>query len=243
MSEIKISESSLKSSNIIYISQALKGVITEVNGKAEIKRDRNRCEYKITVPNDYRDLTLLEVQDKIADVIAVNYKYVYFKKNIKVTGLTASEYELLLTALISADIDEDKRYAIKKLKSFSEYAIDGIFNFRMQPLKGKWQEILSYIPTVFPFGGLKDFVSYLIKDKAGKRVYYENGKVYDKRFNELNRKTLLGDNNFEYGSIKEMLLSGAGEIELSTKLNDNEEKYLKEFYGDRAIFHEGYFNL
>lgn len=242
MSEIKLSESSLKSNNITYISKALSGVLSEVNGSAVTKQDKNRCEYKIIVPSDYYDLTLFEVQDKIADVIAVNYKYLYFKKNIKVTGLSTSEYELLLTALISADIEEDKRYAVKKLKCFNEYAIDGIFNFRMKPLKEKWKEILSYIPTVFPFGGLRDFVSYLIKDKVGKRVYYENGKVYDKRYNELNRKVLLGDTSLEYGSIKEMLLSGAGEIELSSKLSDSEEKYLKEFYGDKVIFHEGYFN-
>ena len=242
MSEIKLSESSLKSNNITYISKALSGVLSEVNGSAVTKQDRTRCDCKITVPSDYYDLTLFEVQDKIADVIAVNYKYLYFKKNIKITGLSTSEYELLLTALISADIEEDKRYAVKKLKCFNEYAIDGIFNFRMKPLKEKWKEILSYIPTVFPFGGLRDFVSYLIKDKVGKRVYYENGKVYDKRYNELNRKSLLGDTSLEYGSIKEMLLSGAGEIELSSKLSDSEEKYLKEFYGDKVIFHEGYFN-
>ncbi len=242
MSEIKISESLLKSNNITYINQALNAVINEVNGRAEIKKDRNRCEFKLIVPSEYLDLMLLEVQDKIADVIAVNYKYVYFKKNIKITGLTASEYELLLTALISADIDEDKRYAVKKLKCFSEYAIDGIFNFRMKPLKEKWKEILSYIPSVFPLGGLRDFITYLIKDKVDKKVYYENGKVYDKRYNELNRKDLLGGGNFEYGAIKEMLLSGAGEIELSSKLSDGEEKYLKEFYGDRVIFNEGYFN-
>ena len=243
MSEIKISESILKSSNITYITQALNGVLNESLSRAEIKRDRNRCELKLIVPNEYRDLVTLELHDKIADVIAVNYKYLYFKKNIKLTGLKASEYELLLTALISADIDEDKRYAIKKLKCFSEYAIDGIFNFRMKPLKEKWKEILSYIPPIFPLGGLRDFITYLIKDKVGKKVYYENGKVYDKRYNELNRKVLLGDNNFEYGSIKEMLLSGAGEIELSTKLSDSEERYLKEFYGDRVVFSEGYFNL
>lgn len=243
MSEIKISESSLKCNNIAYISQALSEVIKEVGGRGEIKKDRNRCEFKLLFNSEYRDLITLETQDKIADVIAVNYKYLYFKKNIKVAGLSVIEHELLLTALISADIDDDKRYVIKKLKCFNEYAIDGIFNFRMKPLKEKWREILGYIPSVFPLGSLRDFISYLIKDKEGKKVYYENGKVYDKRFYELNRKVLLGDNNCEYGSIKEMLLSGAGEIELASKLSDSEERYLKEFYGDRIIFKDGYFKV
>ena len=71
----------------------------------------------------------------------------------------------------------NKKYIIKKLKSFTEYSVDGIFNFRMKPLKQKWNEIISYIPKSFGVTGLKEFVSYLIKDKAGVKVYYENGKI------------------------------------------------------------------
>ncbi len=242
MNEIIITESSLKCSNIVYISQALSVVVNGFHGRAELKKGKNRCEYRLIVPKEYHELMRAEIEDKIADVIAVNYKYVFFKKNIKTSGLSPSEYELLLTALISADIDEDKRYIVKKLKSFSEYSIDGIFNFRMKPLKEKWKEILLYIPSVFPLGGLKDFITYLIKDKIGKKVYFENGNVYDKRFNLLNRKNLLGENSLEYGAIKEILLSGAGEIELGSKLNEKEEKYLREFYGERVIFQKGYFN-
>ena len=242
MNEIKISESPLKSNNLTYIYTSISGVISQLNCRAEIKNGKNRCELKILVASEYYGLLLEEIEDKIADVIAVNYKYNYFKKSIKVTGLQHSEEELLLTALISADIDEDKRYIVKKLKSFSEYAIDGIFNFRMKPLKEKWREITSYIPAVFPMGGLKDFISYLIKDKVSKKVYYENGKLYDRRFNILNRKSLLGSYSLENGQIKEILLSGAGQIELASKLPDADERYLKEFYGDRVVFQDGYFN-
>ncbi len=242
MSEIKITESSFKSKNIIYVYTALSDVVNQMNGKAEIKKGRNRCELKIVVPSEYYDLIMQEVQDKMADVIAVNYKYSFFKKNIKVAGLLETEREILLTALISADIEEDKRYIVKRFRYFSEFALDGIFNFRMKPLKEKWKEISSYIPTAFPICGLRDFITYLIKDKMGKKVYYENGNVYDKRFNILKRRELLGEGAIEYGSIKEILLSGAGEIELGSKLPDNEEKYLRDFYGERVTFQEGYFN-
>ena len=54
-----------------------------------------------------------------------------------------------IVSMACFDIDEDKKYAIKKLKSFQEYALDGIFNFRLQPLKNKWREVASYIPFSF----------------------------------------------------------------------------------------------
>lgn len=240
MSEIKISESSIRSNNVTYLYQSLGDIITQINAKVDVKSGRNRYELIIDVPPEYKELFVAEAEDKIADVIAVNYKYNYFKKNAVVSGLPVNEKELLLTALIAADLNDDKRYIIKKLKSFTEYSIDGIFNFRMKALKEKWNEIISYVPTTFASSSLKDFVAYLIKDKVGKKVYFENGRIYDKRYNVLNRNSLICD-DADLKTTKEILLSGAGEIELLTPLPDKDEYFVKEFYGDKVYFSANYY--
>ena len=241
MSELKITESGKKSKNILYIYSALSEFINCLNFKAEILNGKNRCELIIDVPCGYLDAFLVELIDKMADVIAINYKHTYFNRNIKLKGLTESEKELLLTALISADLEEDKRYITKRLKLFKEFSIDGIFNFRMKPLKEKWCEICGYIPSTFQKGQLKDFITYLIKDKCGKRVYVENLTVYDKKYVPLKRRELLNCNSENLSIIKEILLSNAGEVELATKIDNENEKYIKEFYGSKVYFSQSYF--
>ncbi len=243
MRELIITESSQRFQNLIYLQSALSDIIEQISLKSNLVNYNNRSEYRITVPDEYLEIFLLELRDKLADVVAINYKHNYFKKNIKFAGLSNLESELLLTALISADIDEDKKYIIKKLKTFDEFSLDGIYNFRMKPLKEKWREITGYIPPSFTKAQLSDFVTYLIKDKKGKRVYIEGGKVYDKRFNELNRSSLLTLDSGKLKIIKEVLLSGAGEVELANHLKDSEIKYLKEFYENKIYYSDSYFGL
>lgn len=242
MSQIKITESAAKSNNIIYIYEMLSLITKQLGCIEDLRGGKNRYELIIDVPSSYKDLLIAELEDKIADVISVNYKYTFFKKNVNSSGLKPVEKELLLTALIAADIDEDKKYVIKKLKSFSEYALDGIFNFRMKPLKEKWGDIIGYIPPGFQSVDLRDFIIYLIKDKMGKRVYFDEGSVYDKRFNVLKRTELLTGDSGEISIVKEILLSGAGEVELGTPLPERDEVYLKELYGDRVRFSNSYFS-
>ena len=242
MSQIKVTESSSKSKNIVYIYEMLSPITKQLGSLIDLRGGKNRYELIIEVPSSYQELLLKEIEDKVADVISVNYKYSFFKKNVNLDGLTSVEKELLLTSLISADIDEDKRYVIKKLKAFSEYTLDGIFNFRLKALKEKWVDILSYIPSGFKSVQLKDFIVYLIRDKMGKRVYFDGGSVYDKRYNILKRRELLTGDSGEISIVKEILLSGAGEIELGSPLPEKDEFYIKEFYGDRVRFNQGYFS-
>jgi len=169
MSQIKITESAKKSNNIIYIYEMLSLIIKQLGCIEELRGGKNRYELILDVPSSYKDLLLFEIEDKIADVISVNYKYTFFKKHVNLSGLNGLEKELLLTALIAADIDEDKKYVIKKLKNFQEYALDGIFNFRMKALKEKWNDILGYIPPGFQSLELKDFIIYLIKKRHAKQ--------------------------------------------------------------------------
>ncbi len=243
MRKIKITESSIRYDNLVYVKNSLKDIIEQINASADLQKHKNRSELVLTFPDEYVEIFLLEIRDRLADVIAVNYKHKFFKKRIKFSGLSELESELLLTSLISADVDEDKKYAIKKLKGYEEYSLDGIFNFRMLPLKEKWKEIAGYIPPSFTKAQLKDFVNYLIKDKKGKRVYVEGGKVYDKRFNLLSRNKLLTLDSGNLKIVKEILLSGAGEVELCSPVPSEENKYLKEFYDNKVYYNDGYFGL
>ena len=230
MREIKISDSELGEANIRYLYDALYGALSDFNGGIEAKTDEHRSVLTLSCEKQYSDFIRCEAEDKIAEIIAVKYKYEYFKKTVKPIGLNAFEQELLIDALISADIDDDKKYIVRKLKHFSEYAIDGVFNFRLIPLKRKWEEIAGYIPPYFSGERLKDFISFLLTEKRGKTAIIENGIVYDQRFIPLNRTALIGQTG-EGRIIKETILSGCGEVKVLCSLPELDEKYLKMYFG------------
>lgn len=241
MSVIKITDSSFGKANLFYLYNRLAPMVSRLGGKTEISCGGKIGQLSVQIDKSYSGLVRAETEDKISDVVAVNYKYDYFKKKIKPKGLDELQYELLLDALISADLEEDKRYVRAKMALCEVYSISGTFNFRMGLLKDKWAEITSFIPPYFNEEQLREFIVYLMKEKKGKKVYVENEQVFDKNFNKC-EKILLTDFNLKRGKIvREILLSGAGEVELNSVLTDEDEKYVREYFKDKITFGKDYF--
>lgn len=239
MSFIRISDGG-NGENMFYLYNQLNPIVTRLGGKAEIECGKINV-LNINVDKSYAGFVRAEAEDKIADVITVNYKYKFFTQRIKTKGLENFEKELLMCALICADLEEDKRYVCAKMALCEEYSINGTFNFRMNPLKRKWEEITGYIPAYFNSEQLREFIIYILKEKKGKKVYIDKDTVYDKNFNKLQR-VILTDNGIQKGKIvREVLLSASGEVELNDKVSEVDEKYLKEYFGDKILFGKGYF--
>ncbi len=235
--EFLVTESASRRGNIEYLKKTLSRQISAFGGSYSIDEQGDRCYFLAKIDNVHAKYFTPTLEDKLADIIAIKYKYDYFKKHIRVGGLKPVEYELLLSAMISADIEEDKRYARGKLTS-SPYAIDGSFNFQMKPLLEKWQEIVGYIPSYFASYQLKEFISYIIDEKKGSRVFVVGDNVYDSHYNRLIRANLTEDSDCHL--IKEIILSNSGEVELSSPLPEQDEFYLKQFFGNKIFFNEQY---
>ena len=240
MSEMKFSvtDSAYKRSGIDYINKTLKKYVTSSGGRCETGELGGRCYFVANLSGERAKAFSDILEDKIADVVAVNYKYDYFKKYIRVAGLNSVEYELLLSALIAADLDDDKKYARTKLVG-TTYAVDGSFNFTMKPLVDKWRDVAGYIPPYFSAERLKEFVTYIVSEKTGGRVYVVGGRVYDGNYNVLDRAFLTGGGDCRV--IKELILSSSKEVELTAPIPETDEYYLKEFFGDGIFFGKGYF--
>ncbi len=239
MARLLISDKEREGSNLLYIQSANAELFGSSGCKVNIEKRDGRAELTIDCSEYYFDIINAEVCDKIAEVLAVRYKYNYFKSAIKIGGLSETEREILFASLIAADLSEDKKYAFEKLRNQKMIAIDGAFNFRLQPLKRKWEDVVSYIPPTFINSQLKDFVTFLLENKK-KRVYIDDGKVYDSHYRRLKRCSLLGGEKASV--VREVLLSNCGEVELMGRLSEEDEFYLKEFYGDKIFFSGGYFS-
>lgn len=229
--------------NVLYIRESLCELFFDVQ-KSKLIADRHRVGLRLTAPREFFRPAAEELCDKIADVIAIGYKYEFFCKKIKPCGLSERYKELLIASLIAADLEDDKRFIraqIQKTQSPSavaDYAfclaIDGFFNFRLGALKSKWREVTDYVPDYFSIRELNDFIAYLLCEKRGKRVIIDGKKVYDRRFNRLKRSTLLGGG--ECGVVKEAILSGAGEVEVKNSPAAEDEKLLREYFGSNVYF-------
>lgn len=235
MREIKVTESGDGADNIGYVGRGLAGFLSDFDGDAKVSLGDKRSTLTLRINKEYGDVFRGEVEDRIADVIAVRYKYSYFRKYVRFDGLGEFESELLRAALIAADLDEDKKYIIRRLRNFDEYAIDGIYNFRLAPLKRKWNDIVGYVPSYFTDGQLTDFVKYLLGEKRGKRVMVEDGAVYDSSYNKLERISLT-DGGEDGAIIREVLLSASGKVSVRGKIPPLDEKYIRLFFSSHAVF-------
>lgn len=239
MINLNITESHKGSDNLFYLQNSLGEMLSSASCTINQKAVGGRAVLSIDCPEYYFDVIKTEIADKLAEIIAVKYKYDYFKSRLKICGLSEEEKEILLVSLIAADLDEDKRYAYERIKKYDDLALDGVFNFRLQTLKKKWEEIVGYMPDCFFDTQLKDFLSFLLENKK-KRVYVDNGKVFDSYYKRLKRCSLI-----EYDKIpliREVILSNGGEVEITGKIPSDDEKYLKRFYGSKIIFSTGYLN-
>lgn len=233
MKQLKITENEKNESNLLYIQSTISEFCTYAGCTIKHINNNGRVELLFNFSECYGDLIKAEIFDKVAEIIAIKYKYDYFKKNVKVGGLNSVEKEILLASLIAADLDDDKRYSLERLKIYEDLAIDGIYNFRLKPLKKKWQDVSECVPSCFLQSQLKEFISYLLEGKS-KRIYVENGRVYDVHCRRLKRGVLVGGDDAKI--LIEVLLGNGGEVELNGTISTQEEYYLKEFFNRRIIF-------
>ena len=164
-------------------------------------------------------------------MIAIGYKYAYFDKRLPLPLLSKLDRRTLLTALVAADYKDDRSYIIRRIRGFESYCIDGMFNFRLQELKKRWEEILAYIPTDMGEVGMESFIGFLAEDGEGK-VFIKNGKVYDEDYRPLSRSLLTG---VEW-TLGEVLLSGAEQVYCFGAVDNETRSFLKKYYGEKAFF-------
>ena len=239
MAKITVTEKTENANNLYYVQTTLSEILSQAGCELENKNVGSRTALYLRVSDRYADIVKTEVFDRLAEIIAIGYKYKFFKKNIAVKGLNDEQREILIASLISADFTEDKRYVYGKLKQFDEIPIDGIYNFRLQPLKRKWLEIVSYMPECFIKNQLHDFIGYLIENRKN-RAYVTGGRVYDSHYRKLNRTDLLGGETVKV--VREIILSDCGEVEISGRISERDEYYIREFYKDKIYFSTGYFS-
>ena len=218
-----------------YIARTVEGELKKLGGDLALDKSSDRAYLSFGLPKISYPVFEAILKERIAEIITVSYKYSFFKKYLRTGGISDGEYEMLLAALIAADLEEDKRYVKYKTVFDGQFSIDGFFNFRLGPLKDKWTEIVGYIPPFFSPQRLGEFISFIVGEKSGRRATVVDGGVYDARHNRISLSSLLSPMDGGEGA-REVLLSGFGEVELASPVSKTDERYLVRFYGDKIFF-------
>lgn len=229
MDEITVSEGADKSFYISYLYNCAAGVVAGADGTQELILGDERAVLKIRVRRCEAELRA-SLREKIAEVIGIGYKYRFLKERLRVC-LSVREKKLLCAALIAADLDGDKAYIRGKLQGCSEYSIDGIYAFRLAPLKEKWEKILAYIPVGFSSPDLKKFCDFLVGESC-KKIYVKGNTVFGENFTPLKKSRLTGEEDTE----TEIVLADAGFVYCLGRVEESVGDFLQKYYAERAVF-------
>lgn len=233
MKEFWISEETADSGKLDYLKESV-GQNERIDKESKIIIKGGYAVFNLSVYDENALYVKKQLIEGISDIICISYKYDVFSNRLKGEGLSGEERDILLSAVIAADFEDDKRFVKSKIKFENEFSISGFYNFRLQKLLNKWEEIANYVPNYFTAEDLAEFVGYLINEKKGRRVYVDGNKIYDGKYKTLNKTSLLpklGKNRL----LREALLAGAGEICFLTDVLAEERIVFEKFFSNKII--------
>lgn len=234
--EIIIFEKESNARYIAYIYTSLMPILEACGAKSSVSFDGDRISLRFDADERYAPYLRRIAEEKVAEVIAVGYKYELFRAFVKPAGLGKNDHEILLTALISADFADDKRYVFMHLKGMKIYCIDGFFNFRLSALKEKWKGVVRCVPPVFTREKLTSFMGYLLAGDGGRKVIVRGSEIFDGKYRKLRRATLIEEGISELNGIREIILSGAGAVECVGLPPPCQEEFLRRYFAGRVSF-------
>ncbi|MBQ5926650.1 MAG: hypothetical protein IIX01_01850 [Clostridia bacterium] len=231
MEKIRVTSAGSATPYMAYVYGKVTDKFSFLPAASDIDSDGERTTLIFQAEKKYCPYIRKCAEENIAEVIAIGYKYDYFKRILSLPLLNGEEKETLLTSLVAADFPEDKEFIRKKLCGCGEYCIDGVFHFRMIELKRRWEKIAEYIPPEFTSASLESFIDFLAEEGEGK-VFLKDGEVYDEEYRLLTRSDLIGDRT----PVREILLSGASGVYCFGAPDEKTTAFLKKYYKEKAVF-------
>ena len=82
MINISVSENLSNQENIAYLYSAVNELINHAGCSARITKVSDRISLNVNCPIHYSDIVSTEIADKVAEIIVIKYKYLYFKRSL-----------------------------------------------------------------------------------------------------------------------------------------------------------------
>ena len=159
--QITITQNGFDGLYMSYLYKKVRERFSFLPSVCDIEQKGDTTEIAFKTEREYCRYVRRFTEEHIADVISVGYKYAFFEKRLSVPLLSLSQKRLLFTALVAADYKDDWAYITRRIRGFEQYCLDGMFHFRLQELKKRWEGIAEYIPADMSETSLESFLSFL----------------------------------------------------------------------------------
>ena len=234
--ELIVSERESNARYIAYIYTSLMPLAEACGAKSAISFDGERIALRLSAEEKYEPCLRRAAEEKLAEVVAIGYKYELFRRALHPAGLNKEEKEILLAALIAADFLDDKRYVFTRLHGDRVYTLDGFCLFRLAALKKKWEQVIDCVPVFFSPEKLAEFLRYLAREEAGGKIFVRGEEIYDGKYRRMRRATLIEEGISDMNGIREIILSGADEVECAGMPTPGQEIFFKRYYAGKVNF-------
>lgn len=231
MEEITITQNGYDGLYMSYLYGKVKERFSFLPSTCDLQRSGDCCRLQFTTEREYCPYVRKFAEEHMSDVIAIGYKYEYFNRRLPLPMLSKPVRRILLTALVAADYREDKAYVANRLRGFSQYCLDGVFHFRLQALKKRWDGIVAYIPTDMNESATDGFLEFLVEDGEGK-LYVKSGNVYDSEYRPQRRSLLTGVESV----VGEIILGGAERVYCFGETDNETRAFIEKYYGKKGVF-------
>ncbi|MEG1527655.1 MAG: hypothetical protein RR248_02925 [Clostridia bacterium] len=164
MFEATINATYANKNYLAYIKSQLKDKIIAVEGLLE-QQDMLTRSYLSVACNDAFATQIKDIlKDSVAEALSLGYKNEFFKEQLNIkknTFLTNT----LVNIMSIFDNNLDKKAIKQSINSLNNLSLEGLCDFRLQKLKGKWEEIIkltnAYDIILNDKGILTEFILYL----------------------------------------------------------------------------------
>lgn len=229
--EISIMQNGYNQQYISYLYKKVQQRFSFLPAEIRLECNGECAQIDLKIERAYCPYVRRFAEENIADVIAVGYKYAFFDKRLPLPLLDENERRLFLTALVAADYKEDKAYITRRLKGMENYALDGVFHFRLSTLKARWEGVLEYVNANTGISSVENFLEFLVED-GDEKLFIQEEKTYDKEYRLLTRSILTGKRSI----VGEIILGGGGQIYCFGETDAETQAFLKKYYQDRVVF-------
>ena len=184
----------VKKHDRIFVSVACESV-----GKAPLMRDLRNC---------------------LIDMYATVVKEEYLRQSIRLP-IERNSYNLLLHTLVAFDRENEREIIESKLPIGDGIALEGVFHFRLQELRKRWEEIAELAKANAPYlideDTLNELIRFLISAVSPKIMRLEISQ-HDDNYNVCGH---MAESKFEYdiAGTEQLLLYFIDIAPLELKLN------------------------
>ena len=131
-----------------YIKEQLTPCMGEIDGITSEMDERNRSYFSLACADTYRFQVQRKLSDAVSQALTLGYKNIFVRKLLKIDKDNFYQ-NVLVNVICIFDNDYDKQIVSRVVDTDKSLCLDGYYNFRLNAVKKKWQEVTKLVSDNF----------------------------------------------------------------------------------------------